>query len=520
MTTTIHFYPITDPYGFLSNFYAAPIHLDGLVWPTTEHYFQAQKFIDPAQQEMIRSAATPGAAKKRAWAPGLQRRADWDTVREAVMLNALRAKFSQHPDLRVRLLATGETVLAEHTANDYYWGDGGDGSGQNRLGALLMQVRHELRDQTGSSANRLIFDWLVDDNQIDLRRSPFLSTAPSAHVRPVTWDRVEGMLLGSAIGDALGNRTESQIPAHRRSRYGELRDYLANRYADNAPVGLPSDDSQLTFWTLEQINADHEVVPEHLARRFSRQRIFGIGSTVRAFLTSFKDRGLPWYASGPHSAGNGALMRVAPLLIPHLNAPSPDLWTDTALAAMITHNDAASTAACVAFVAILWELLGRTYTPSPDWWPTRYAEIAAGLEGSAAYAPRAGNFMDYNGPMSQYVVQRVREAEVRNLTVFDACETWYSGAYLMETLPCVLYILMRHADDFETSVVRAVNDTRDNDTVAAIVGAALGALHGAAAIPARWRNGLLGRLGADDDGRLFDLLEETRRLWFTHGPAS
>ena len=97
--------------------------------------------------------------------------------------------------------------------------------------------------------------------------------------------------------------------------------------------------------------------------------------------------------------------------------------------------------------------------------------------------------------------------------VLDACNEWYAGAYLMETLPCVLYILMRHGDDFEEALVRAVNDTRDNDTVAAIVGAALGALYGAAAIPARWRRHLLGRLGADDDGHLFELLDQTRRLW-------
>ena len=49
-----------------------------------------------------------------------------------------------------------------------------------------------------------------------------------------------------------------------------------------------------------------------------------------------------------------------------------------------------------------------------------------------------------------------------------ACDSWYSGAYLLETVPSVLYILERHGHDPEEAIVRAVNDTKDNDTVAAI----------------------------------------------------
>ena len=137
-------------------------------------------------------------------------------------------------------------------------------------------------------------------------------------------------------------------------------------------------------------------------------------------------------------------------------------------------------------------------------------EVARDLEGETAYAPRGGNFLGYRGPLWRYVAERVGDAFARDVPVLAACEAWHSGAYLMETVPCLLYILMRHGDDPETAIVRAVNDTRDNDTIAALVGAAVGALHGARALPARWQQGLLGRLGADDDGRLWALLEETR----------
>jgi len=63
------------------------------------------------------------------------------------MLEAVRAKFSQHADLRALLVGTGDALLVEHTARDDYWGDGGDGHGKNRLGQILMQVRAELQTQ-------------------------------------------------------------------------------------------------------------------------------------------------------------------------------------------------------------------------------------------------------------------------------------------------------------------------------------------------------------------------------------
>jgi ribA/ribD-fused uncharacterized protein len=72
-------------------------------------------------------------------------RRDWEAVKDAVMRQAVRTKFTQHEDLRRALLATGEAELVEHTAKDRYWGDGGDGSGRNRLGRILMDVREELR---------------------------------------------------------------------------------------------------------------------------------------------------------------------------------------------------------------------------------------------------------------------------------------------------------------------------------------------------------------------------------------
>ena len=74
-------------------------------------------------------------------------RKDWESSKENVMREALRAKFTQHLDLRALLLSTGDEIIVEHTQNDDYWGDGGDGSGKNRLGILLMELREKLRTE-------------------------------------------------------------------------------------------------------------------------------------------------------------------------------------------------------------------------------------------------------------------------------------------------------------------------------------------------------------------------------------
>jgi ribA/ribD-fused uncharacterized protein len=143
---SVRFYRTGDPYGEFSNFAAFPFVLDGKTWPTSEHYFQARKFAGTPSEEEIRLEKSPAIAARMGRSRQRPLRADWERVKEAVMLEALRAKFGQHAALRELLLSTGDREIVEHSANDSYWADGGDGSGRNRLGALLMEVRGELRN--------------------------------------------------------------------------------------------------------------------------------------------------------------------------------------------------------------------------------------------------------------------------------------------------------------------------------------------------------------------------------------
>lgn len=150
--TVINFYSTTGEYGCFSNFSRHAVFLKGKRWPTSEHYFQAQKFAGTPHEEDVRRCARPAEAAAMGRDRKLPLRRDWESVKEGVMMEALRAKFTQDEELKATLLGTGDAVLVEHTANDSYWGDGGDGRGKNRLGHLLMQLRAELRAESDRPA--------------------------------------------------------------------------------------------------------------------------------------------------------------------------------------------------------------------------------------------------------------------------------------------------------------------------------------------------------------------------------
>lgn len=144
---TIYFYSTRDEFGEFSNFSAFHVFLKGKVWPTSEHYFQAQKFPDTPHEEEIRLAKSPRIAADMGRSRKRPLRADWESVKDDIMREAVLAKFSQHESLRKRLLATLDAKLVERTYNDSYWADGGDGSGKNMLGIILMEVRDQLREE-------------------------------------------------------------------------------------------------------------------------------------------------------------------------------------------------------------------------------------------------------------------------------------------------------------------------------------------------------------------------------------
>ena len=139
----ILFYDKDQSHYEFTNFYMCRIKINEDNWPTTEHYFQAQKFIGTPYYYDIRDVPSPRQALEMSRRPDVSKwkRTDWKSIKDQIMLKALLVKFLQHKDLMVRLVKTGSRMLVENSPSDWYWGIGRDGKGENRLGKLLMHVR-------------------------------------------------------------------------------------------------------------------------------------------------------------------------------------------------------------------------------------------------------------------------------------------------------------------------------------------------------------------------------------------
>lgn len=134
----------TNEFGFLSNFYEAPIYVDGKSYRSVEHAYQAHKTLDQDSQKLIREAKTPGIAKKLG--KSVKLRPDWESVKIDLMRTFVRKKF-ENPFLRPLLLATDNAELIEgNTWNDREWGVC-RGEGKNLLGKILEEIREEIKNE-------------------------------------------------------------------------------------------------------------------------------------------------------------------------------------------------------------------------------------------------------------------------------------------------------------------------------------------------------------------------------------
>lgn len=125
-----------------------------MYWSTSEHYFQAQKFVDTPHVELIRQVKTPKDAARMGRERTRPLRQDWEQVKDDIMRQAVLCKFQTHTDIRNILLSTGNAEIVENSPIDFYWGCGADGSGKNILGKILMEVRESLNYKYSADVDR------------------------------------------------------------------------------------------------------------------------------------------------------------------------------------------------------------------------------------------------------------------------------------------------------------------------------------------------------------------------------
>lgn len=139
-------------YAFLSNTFASEVAFDGETYATVTHAFEASKTNDPHKRSVIRRASTPRLA--RSMGRGIHFRSNWWGDSESIMRSLILDKFTAYPDLKAKLICTGDLLLVEGTGDeDDRWGahvyekSGRDPMllGQNKIGLILMEIRGAFR---------------------------------------------------------------------------------------------------------------------------------------------------------------------------------------------------------------------------------------------------------------------------------------------------------------------------------------------------------------------------------------
>jgi ribA/ribD-fused uncharacterized protein len=131
---------------YLSNFYPCAVEYEGIMYPSSEHAFQAAKTLDKEVRLEMSRVTYPAAAKKLG--QRVELRPNWEEVKIEVMTEVVRAKFTQNEDCKIRLVRTEDEELVEHnTWGDRFWGVC-KGVGENHLGQILMKIRSELSGTT------------------------------------------------------------------------------------------------------------------------------------------------------------------------------------------------------------------------------------------------------------------------------------------------------------------------------------------------------------------------------------
>lgn len=291
-----------------------------------------------------------------------------------------------------------------------------------------------------------------------------MSTAGAAQAA-AREDRALGCFLGLAVGDAVGTTVEF-LP---RGSFPPLTDMMGGGpFRLNA--GQWTDDTSMALCLAESLLADPCLDELDLMRRFRRWaeegensatgHCFDIGSTTRAAIGRFVRTGNPIAGdTSPDSAGNGSIMRLAPVALRHW--PRPDHARELAeRQSRTTHGAAEAVAAC----ALLSDIL-----------------CAAITHGPAAAFPEEGHAVRLWPPR----IQAIAQGSWRGLRMGQL----RSSGYVVHTLTAALWCATR-ARNFEEAVLMAANLGDDADTVAAVTGQIAGAMHGESGIPPRWREAL------------------------------
>lgn len=134
-------------FACFSNFSIYPLMYDGVLWPTTEHAYQAAKFDDQKTKDEILNAGSPLEAFNIGRDSKNILRKDWYEKRAIVMESIVREKIKQYPEVYEMLIKTGDREIVEASPIDPFWGWGSDEKGENNMGKIWMKLRSEIMNK-------------------------------------------------------------------------------------------------------------------------------------------------------------------------------------------------------------------------------------------------------------------------------------------------------------------------------------------------------------------------------------
>jgi len=282
-------------------------------------------------------------------------------------------------------------------------------------------------------------------------------------------NRFRGALLGLAMGDALGTTLEFMAPGS----FNPITDIVGGGPFD-LKAGQWTDDTSMMYCLAHSLVRTKKCDLDDQMTLYCRWwqdgvfsvngKCFDIGNTVQAALQRYQKTGVPKSGdTAPMSAGNGSLMRLAPIPIRYYDS-FEDAVKFAALSSVTTHGATEAVDACRYFSGLLW---GALHGVSKE-------KLLDGI-----YSP-IENFWDEN-PLCQSITDLIIHAEYKNK---EASEIRASG-YVMHSLEAVLWAFYL-TDDFESGALKAVNLGEDADTTGAIYGQLAGAYYGERLMPFKW----------------------------------
>ncbi len=144
---SVDFYREEGELGYLANYSNYGFTVDGVYYPTVEHFYQASKFDNPEIIQKILSCKTAREAASVGRDRNNKRIDHFNDIKLDKMYQAVYEKFQQNPDIRKKLIETGDEEIREMTDQESYWGVGPQLDGENHMGEILMRVREELKNQ-------------------------------------------------------------------------------------------------------------------------------------------------------------------------------------------------------------------------------------------------------------------------------------------------------------------------------------------------------------------------------------